>query len=221
MIEGGKQAWLNTFRAGDRKFLRSVTLVWRAVISALPDDPEEDVITAALVVKLRSDPNTRDLFRYYGFQHPPIRSTPQGQVEGHRLRIDLAVIIDQERDTYIAYECKKLNVHGGDGARRSQAGAYVRDGMMRFVTEQYAKDLPVGCMLGYVMDGDLQWAYARVVAAMMSQTPTLGLQGRPISAPSIGVVQRFVTQHSRSGRSLEMRHSLLPFVGSASAGAVA
>ena len=221
MIEGEKQAWLDTFRAGDRKFLRSVMLVWRAAISGLPDDPEEDAITAALVVKLRSDPNTRDLFRYYGFQHPPIRSTPQGRVEGYRLRIDLAVIIDQERDTYLAYECKKLNVHGADGARRSQAGAYVRDGMMRFVTEQYGRDLPVGCMLGYVMDGDLQWAYARVVAAMMAQTPTLGLQGRPISAPSIGVIQRFVTQHEHNGRSLEMRHSLLPFVGSASIGAVA
>ena len=211
MIEGEKHAWLNEFRACDQKFLRSVMLVWRAAISRLPDEPEEDAITAALVVKLRSDPNTRRLFDYYGFQHPPIRLTPQGQVEGHRLRIDLVVVIDQEHDTYLAYECKKLNVLGADGARRSQAGAYVRDGMMRFATEEYGKDLPVGCMLGYVMDGDLRWAYARVAAAM-SRTPALGLQGRPISAPSIGVFQRFVTEHKRNSRWLEMRHTLLPFV---------
>ena len=209
MIEGEQQAWLNTFRAGDRKFLRSVMLVWRAAISGLPDDTEEDAITAALVVKLRSDPNTRGQFRYYGFQHPPIRSTPQGQVEGHRRRIDLAVVIDQERDTYIAYECKKLNVQGADGVRRSQAGAYVRDGMMRFVTEQYGGGLPVGCMLGYVMDGDMGWAYARVVAAVMSHKQALGLQGRPNDAPPIDGARRFVTQHKRKDRRLEMRHALL------------
>lgn len=220
MIGGEKEAWLNRFRAYDRKFLQGVMLVWEAAISALPDDPEEDAITAALVVKLRNDPNTRTLFHYYDFQHPPIRLTDEGQVEGHRQRIDLAVVIDQERDTYIAYECKKLNVRHADGGRRSLAGPYLRDGMMRFVTEQYSRDLPVGCMLGYVMDRDLQWAYARVAVAM-SRTRALCMQGRPIPAPSIGVIQRFVTQHERSGRSLEMRHALLPFGGSASAGAVA
>ena len=146
--------------------------------------------------------------------------TPEGQVEGYRRRIDLAVIVDQERGTYVAYECKKLNVRRTDGGRRSQAGAYVRDGMMRFVTEQYGEDHPVGCMLGYVMDGDLEWAYARVAVAM-SRTSTLGLQGRPNHAPPIGVIQRFVTQHKCNNRSLEMRHALLPVVASTSAGAAA
>ena len=211
MTEGDKQAWLGRFRAYDQKFLQGVMVVWRAAISALPNDSEEDAITAALVVKLRSDPNTRGLFHSYDFQHPPIRLTPEGQVEGHRLRIDLAVVIDEERDIYIAYECKKLNVRRADGGRRSQAGAYVRDGMMRFVTEDYGRDLPVGCMLGYVMDGDLQWAYAGVADAIC-RTPALALQGKPTPAPSIGAIKRFITRH---GRTLEMRHALLPFQGSA------
>ena len=208
MIEGENQAWINRFRTYDRKFLQGVMRVWRAAISALPDNPEEDAITAALVFKLRSDPKTRTLFHYYDFQHPPIRSTDEGQVDGHRLRIDVAAVVDQERNTYIAYECKKLNVLGADGARRSQAGAYVRDGMMRFVTEQYGRDLPVGCMLGYVMDGDVGWAYAQVVAAAMSNKHAVGLRGRN-DAPPIGVARRFVTQHKRKERRLEMRHALL------------
>ena len=82
---------------------------------------------------------------------------------------------------------------------------------MRFVEGDYASGMPVGCMLGYVMDGDLGWAYARVTATMTSQTPTLGLEGQPSRAPSVGFIQRFVTQHKRNGSSLEMRHALLPF----------
>ena len=206
MIEGEKQDWLNRFRTYDQKFLQGVANVWQAAISGLSDSSEEDEITGALVVKLRSDPNTRGLFHYYDFQYPPVR-----QEGGYRLKIDLAVMIDQDDSTYVAYECKKLNVRRTDGRRRSEAGAYIEDGMMRFVTEDYARDLPVGCMLGYVMDGDLSWAWAQVTAAMTSQTSTLGLQLPPSCAPSVGVIQRFVTQHKRNSRSLEMRHALLPF----------
>lgn len=209
VIGGENRAWINRFRTYDRKFLQGAMRVWRAAISALPDDPEEDAITAALVLKLRSNPRTRTLFHYYDLQHPPVRLTDEGRIEGHRLRIDLAVVVDEDRDTYVAYECKKLNVRGADGARRSQAGAYVRDGMMRFVTEDYGRDLPVGCMLGYVMDGDVGWAYAQVVAAVMSRKHALGLRGRPNDAPPIGGARRFVTQHERKERRLEMRHALL------------
>ena len=155
MSEGDKQAWLNRFRTYDQRFLQGVMKVWPAAISALSADPEEDEITAALVVKLRSDPNTRGLFHYYALQPPPVRLTVAGQVTGYRLRVDLAAVVDQDGTTHIAYECKRLNVRGADGARRSQARGYVRDGMMRFVTGDYASGLPVGCMLGYVMDGVL------------------------------------------------------------------
>ena len=205
MIEGERQDWLDRFRTYDQKFLQGVTRVWQAVISGLSDNPEEDDITGALVLKLRSDPNTRGLFYYYDFQYPPVR-----QVGGYRLKIDLAVMVDQEGSTYVAYECKKLSVRRTDG-RRSEAGDYIKDGMMRFLAGNYARDLPAGCMLGYVMDGDLSWAWAQVTAAMTSQTSTLGLQAPPSPAPPVGVIERFVTQHKRNGRSLEMRHALLPF----------
>ena len=220
MVTGERARWeAAMFRRRDEMFLSYVVRVWQSAVAQLQRDPPENSITKALVERLDADGQARDFF-YCDYQFVPIEWRNDGKMTEDQY-IDLAMIVGNDRHAYLAYECKKLNVHGADGARRSQAGAYVRDGMMRFVTEQYAKDLPVGCMLGYVMDGDLRWAYARVVAAMMAQTPTLGLQGRPISAPSIGVIQRFVTQHERNNRSLEMRHALLPFVGSASAGAVA
>ena len=208
------------FRRRDEMFLSYVVKVWQSAVAKLQCDPPENAITKALVERLDADGRARELF-YCDYQFVPIEWRSVGEMTEDQY-IDLAMIVGNDRRAYLAYECKKLNVLHTDGTRRSQAGRYVgEDGMMRFVTEKYAKDLPVGCMLGYVMDGDLQWAYGKVEAAMMAQTPTLGLQGRPIPAPSIGVIQRFVTQHKCNNRSLEMRHSLLPFVRSASAGAVA
>ena len=84
--------------------------------------------------------------------------------------------------------------------------------MMRFVTEKYSAGLPVGCMMGYVMDGDMNFAFLRIKAAMMTERLALGLQGELQADPPIGVIQRFVTEHERDGQGMEIRHSLSPFV---------
>ena len=219
MVTGERPRWAAAmFRRRDEMFLSYVVRVWQRAVAQLQYDPPENAITKALVEQLEADGKARDFF-YCDYQFVPIEWRSVGEMTEDQY-IDLAMIVGNNRRAYLAYECKKLNVLHTDGTRRSQAGRYVgEEGMMRFVTEKYAKDLPVGCMLGYVMDEDLQWAYEKVEAAMMAQVPTLGLQGRPIPAPSIGVIHRFVTRHSRSGRSLEMCHALLPFVGSKSAGA--
>ena len=51
---------------------------------------------------------------------------------------------------------KRLNVPRDDG-RRSLAKKCVMDGLSRFTTGQYSENLPVGCMLGYVLDGDVKY----------------------------------------------------------------
>lgn len=173
-------------------------------------NPCENAITKALVDRLDDDMEARSRF-YCDYQFVPIEWGPGGEMMRDQY-IDLAVIVNNDRRKYLAYECKKLNVlyHG---VRRSQAGRYVgKEGMMRFVIEKYAKDLPVGCMLGYVMDGDLSRAYTSIAAAMASSTAELGLQGQPVAAPHIGMIDRFVTEHVCGARWLELRHALLPFV---------
>ena len=67
-------------------------------------------------------------------------------------------------------------------------------------------------MLGYVMDGDLPWAYARIAAAMTSSKAALGLRGQPAMVGPIDVMHRFITEHVCGPRWLELRHALLPFV---------
>ena len=94
-------------------------------------------------------------------------------------KIDIAALMDQEREHYLAYECKRLCVIH-NGTRGSLATRHVKDGMMRFLTEQYAEGLPVGCMLGYVMDGDLSFARTQVNSAIDAHNIPLGtMYGAP------------------------------------------
>lgn len=126
-------------------------------------------------------------------------------------QIDIAVFVTREREIYLAYECKRLNVIRPDG-RRALATEYVAQGVMRFITEQYSENLPMGCMLGYVMDGDLKCAYANIKAAIIAEKESLGLQDPlEINSP-VNFIQRFVTRHTINDQSFEMHHALLPFL---------
>ena len=202
MVSGERRSWVVKFRVTDRKFLRCVARVWRQSIAHMPRSSCEDTITYALVCNVNRDAEARSVF-YCDYQFYTTVT----------LHVDMAVIVHNDRSTYLGYECKRLNVTGTDGARRSQAGAYVgEDGMMCFVTERYSEGLPVGRMMGYVMDGDMNFAFLRIEAAMAAEQPALGLQGELQEDPPIGIIRRFVTEHERDGRWMEIRHALLPFV---------
>ena len=206
MVSGERRGWVVKFRVTDRKFLRCVARIWRQSVAHMPRSSCEDTITYALVCNVNRDAEARSVF-YCDYQFYTTVT----------LHVDMAVIVHNDRSTYLGYECKRLNVTGTDGARRSQAGAYVgEDGMMCFVTERYAEGLPVGCMMGYVMDGDMNFAFLRIEEAMAAEQPALGLQGELQENPPIGIIRRFVTEHERDGRWMEIRHALLPFVRASS-----
>ena len=210
MVSGERRSWVVKFRVTDRKFLGCVMRVWRSCIARLPSGPNEDDITRTLVYCLRCDAIARGLF-WYEYQFPPLALTEDGRV-AEKGRIDMVLIVGQDWEHYLAYECKRLNVTGRDGSRRSLAGEYVNEGVMRYITEQYAEDLPTGCMIGYVMDGNLDFARARIRAAMTKCRVVLGLQGDLRAQDPIGQFQRFATDHMSGDRSIEILHALLPFV---------
>ena len=209
MMEGEQIGWKAEYRRRDSLFLRFVVDVWWQVVARLPTDALEDTITKTLVDRLDADTWIRALF-YCDYQFVPMDRTRDGSLTEDRF-IDIAMIMDNDRSRYLAYECKTLNVRRA-GARRSQAGSYVADGMMRFVTGQYAKGLPVACMIGYVMDGNLSFAYARIKAAIGRNRSALRLQNGPTEEPPLDAMMRFVTTHQRNGDDIELRHALLPFV---------
>ncbi|MCG8605709.1 hypothetical protein MJD09_12020 [bacterium] len=177
----------------------------------LTDQPDEDTITINLVHILSKDASARRLFHHLAYQHEPYGFTEEG-IAYSKGKIDMALLLDQERERYLAYECKRLNVVY-NGKKNSLATPYVMEGVFRFVTEQYAEGLPVGCMLGYVMDGNAPTAKTKVHAAMNANKRHIALTAGLEDDQSMGVVTRFFSRHLRPAnlQEIEIRHALLPF----------
>ena len=210
-VAGDAAKWTERFRTLDIRFLERVVAVWPKCASSLPSQPPEDTITIGLVNLLLKDSRARRLFHWLEFQFEPFGFANDGTTYS-KGRIDMALILDGERERYLAYECKRLNVVH-DGRTRSLATQYVEEGLVRFVTEQYAENLSVGCMLGYVMDGDVVTAHTKVRAAIDLHGSGISLTAGPETDRSIGGVKRFFSRHLRvaSGQEIEIRHALLPF----------
>lgn len=209
MLVGDAAAWADQFTSFDERFLERIVELWPATVALLPGQPDEDTITINLVQHLCKDQVVRRLCHWVEYQYEPFGLASDGSWYS-KGKIDIAALFDRERERYLAYECKRLNVVGA-GARSSLATVYVTQGMMRFITEQYAEGLPFGSMLGYVMDGDVTFASSKLDAATKAHPP-LALQHGPTPIASIGSASRFETGHIRvGGAAIELRHALLAF----------
>ena len=210
MENGDPSAWAGRFRSFDERFLERVVAVWPRCLVVLPPEPVEDTITINLVNLLKRDPDIRRLFHWVEFHYEPFGYTAEGTAYSRGI-VDMAVFLDHDRDRYLAYECKRLNERRDDG-RRSLAGEYVKDGLSRFVTGQYSENLPVGCMLGYVLDGDMVYAASRVREKIIQSGQYVALVEGPRDDIAIGRATRFYSRHRRksNGEEIEVRHDLLP-----------
>ena len=210
MLAGDPAVWAGRFRSFDVRFLERVSAVWRRCVGRLPKHPHEDTITANLVHLLNGDPGVRRQFYWIEFQYEPFGHTAEGTAYSTG-SVDIAVLLNQDRNIYLAYECKRLNDMRKDGRRRSLAGDYVQEGLSRFVAEQYAEGLPLAGMLGYVLDGDLESAESKVRARIAELREEVGLVAEPRDAAPIGESKRFFSRHRRqSGAEIEVRHALFP-----------
>ena len=212
MLIGDPSHWTERFKKLDVRFLERVVALWPQCLAALPADPDEDTITFNLVEIVAKDPAARRLFHHLEFHYEPPGYTDEGWAYS-KGQIDMAVLLDRERERYLAYECKRLNTRRS-GKWSSLATRYVTQGVVRFVTEQYAAGLPVGCMLGYVMDGNVSRARRKLGAAITMHRDTIRLEWGPEDDQPLGTMRRFVSGHRRvsSGAHIEIRHALLPFI---------
>lgn len=209
MMIGNPAAWLRRYRSLDRRVMELVAMIWPGCIAGLPAQPDEDAITMQLVDVLSRHPGTRRL-GVIEYQFEPFGDHPDGFVYS-KGKIDMAVLLDRTRRRYLAYECKRLNVKHG-GGRRSLATQYVMEGLRRFITGQYADGLPVGCMLGYVLDGDVPSARTKVIEALRRKKREVGFGSvsRPTVTPPSA--EGFVSDHVRyNGAAIEIRHTMLSF----------
>mgnify|MGYP003625794411 FL=1 len=214
MLIGDVEGWVDSFVSFDDRFLERIAAAWPACMAVLPEQPGEDDITINLVDRLAKDVVVRRLCHWVEYQFEPFGLAADGSKYSKGI-IDIAVLFDWDRERYLAYECKRLNVINA-GNRSSLATVYVTQGMMRFLTEQYAEHLPVGCMLGYVLDGDVTFAQARLANAIGGHSPLALIDG-PAPLASVETIERFRTRHTRpAGSEIELRHALFsksPVIG--------
>ena len=156
-IVGVPNDWADLINPMVPEILSLVIASWEEM-PAPASDEKEDNITIALCRALRQNRDARNLMFQIDTQVVELEPAP-GEDLG-RLDIAFRPLIPRE-DIYFCLETKRLNVIK-DGQTRTYASEYVRLGMMRFVTGQYAKAVRHGGMIGYVLDGDVPRAVANV-----------------------------------------------------------
>jgi hypothetical protein len=210
MIAGNPSAWRARFRSVDTRLVERIVAVWPLCLKVLKGQPEEDTITINLIDALLKDEKARSIVYWIEYQYEPFGFDANG-LAFSKGKIDMAVLLEQERKIYLAYECKRLNVRH-KGSKKSLATAYVADGLMRFITEQYAEELHIGCMLGYVMDGHCGAAISSVQTAIQANKD-VQLNGALETLDAVGKMERFSSPHLKrtNGTQIEIRHAFLPF----------
>lgn len=210
MTIGDMAHWKNRFQSVDQRFTERLVIHWPDCRDSLTSTSEEDDITNNLVYRLCKDPEVRRI-GWPDAQYVPLEPIGNmGAVTGKGY-IDIALILDQNREMYVAYECKRLNVTY-KGKRTSLAKPYVTEGLYRYIYQQYSRSLPMACMLGYVMDGDVKFALDKVHTAIKTHTGGKKLKSGPSKLHKIGASGRFQTTHRRvDGSTFEINHTFLSF----------
>jgi hypothetical protein len=133
----------------------------------------------------------------------PEINTPEGQ-------LDLQVSCGLGYEVYFAIEAKRLRVSLPSrfflGGRE-----YVKDGMMRFITGQYAPFMRAGAMLGYVYDGETENARTDIDRQVQKKAKELKLKEPKRLAPSPILPNQPIdeTNHDLDRRSFTIFHLLL------------
>ena len=211
MILGSADDWTGHFKRHDERLLERICEILPDCIAAMPENPLEDDITINLIDRFHLDAVIRRLFHHWQYQFEPFGHDENG-VAFSKGKIDFVVCWDQNREKYLAYEAKRLNVTTKSGSTSSLATAYVTEGLVRFVTEQYSEGLPVGCMLGYVLDGNVGSVKPKIEKAVADNSELVGLLAGPDDLPAIASATRLTSDHERenSGGNITVRHALVP-----------
>ncbi len=211
MIRGNSAAWRQRFIDVHAVLLARIAVVWPRCAARFEATAKENRITDQLALALQQDM----IVRRHRFHIVPQLKLLDEDARGDVVTkgfVDLAVLFHQDNPVYLAFECKRLNVRYEGGHRHSLAGKYADEGLMRYVSAQYARALPLGAMLGYVMDGDVEWVLARLGAAFKARAVKLGFDGSLADSSAVSCLRCFRTHHRRPGESatFEVRHALLP-----------
>jgi hypothetical protein len=207
-IIGDSERWAAALLEAYSTVAAVIATVWPACRANCHAHRTENYITRRLIRRIRRDERIRDSFLQVDSQRELLDDDPDSE-SGPQGYLDISILFWVGRDNLcLAIECKRLNVLNKKRERDSKAQDYVRKGMMRFVNAQYAPDLPVGGMIGYVMDSDIAFAFSAVKAKIQADAALLACdlrRSRDLTTPT-----SFLTVHNRSPIPIELRHILLP-----------
>ncbi len=211
MLTGSPGAWLAHFRDLGEQMSEAIEAAWPICIGPLQSKKgsmtHEDHITEHLVHALR---RTKKVPGRISYQYVLLVADVNDNVS-LTSSIDFVLTVGDDEDVYLAYECKRLNAPYRAGVA-NLCGAYVEDGLMRFVTGQYSNGLPMAMMIGYVMNGNNIRARQGLRRAMKARIATLGLTAEQDHPSPPGEPTRFRSTHTcKSGHSMEVEHLLLPW----------
>ena len=134
---GSPSEWINLIDSQVPGILALVIDTWENPPKPAGNELENPV-TNRLCAALQRCPN-REAYPFHIRSQTVILEPDSGSELGH---MDIAFLPFVPSDEiYFCLECKRLNVRGGDGVRPYFA-EYVRFGMLRFVSGQYAERRP-------------------------------------------------------------------------------
>lgn len=206
MIHFGSPAdWVDLIDSQVPDILALVIDSWESLPPPAPDELENS-ITNRLCARMQNDPN-RETFPFH-IQPQDVILEPGTGDELGRTDIAFKPFVPSDK-IYFCLECKRLNVRVPNALRpRPYFSEYVRHGMLRFISGQYAGAVRNGGMIAFVLDADLPAAMAGVRRNIQSAQKDLGIPSPADFSPSsIRPADTWIkeTNHSRA-------HSLEPFI---------
>lgn len=174
------------------------------------ENDREDWITRRLYERLVRIPAFRD--GPLDIRLKPEIVIPKLDADTPTGEIDLLVSCGAGYEVYFPIEAKRLRFYSSEGKIIPGSGAYVRDGMMRYILGQYSPYMQAAAMLGYVFDGKTDLARSNIDATVRKKALELGLKfPKQISRSNILLDYPVdETQHDLGGRFFIIYHVFLP-----------
>lgn len=210
MIKGMSRAYAKLFPEGQiPAILLSILRVEKTLHKQTATD-REDWITTKLHRLLIREPLFRDGPLQIDPQTDIVHSDGDLETRTPEGRLDLKVSCGHGYDVYFALEAKRLRVSLTSGFFLG-GREYVKDGMMRFITGQYAPLMQAGAMLGYIFDGETKAALVNIDQHVQKQATGLKMNPPAKLVPSTICPGQPIheTNHTLGERSFTIFHLLL------------
>ena len=170
MIAGDPADWDDFFQQN------LIPAVLSLVVSAWEhmEKPEqtayEDDISVKLYTALVTGKNRNQHPFLIRYQDVEVDADLEKEIE----KKDIVIFPSNLEEVYFCLEAKRLNALVSS-KRRTLAGAYVREGMQRFVDGKYSRFVRHGGMLGYVLDGRISHAIRNIEKNIRTHARKLGM----------------------------------------------